>query len=185
MIIVSACLLGENCKYSGGNNKSENVIKYLEDKEYILVCPEQLGGLSTPRNPSEIITYGNKDGNDVLSGCTKVLSNKGIDVTSNFIKGLLIVNKYIIMPEQSPIKMYPLISPLLNLNITNNRIAPVIIQKTKSSMQVMKSDVLKLLRAILKTSNIKPIIIPVIVNIKRLYIWLYILCAIISVPTLI
>ena len=87
MIIVSACLLGENCKYSGGNNKSENVIKYLEDKEYILVCPEQLGGLSTPRNPSEIITYGNKDGNDVLSGCTKVLSNKGIDVTKNFIKG--------------------------------------------------------------------------------------------------
>ena len=86
MIIVSACLLGENCKYSG-NNKSENVIKYLEDKEYILVCPEQLGGLSTPRNPSEIITYGNKDGNDVLSGCTKVLSNKGIDVTKNFIQG--------------------------------------------------------------------------------------------------
>ena len=39
MIIVSACLLCENCKYSGGNNKSENVIKYLEDKEYILVCP--------------------------------------------------------------------------------------------------------------------------------------------------
>ena len=87
MIIVSACLLGENCKYSGGNNKSENVIKYLEDKEYILVCPEQLGGLSTPRNPSEIITYGNKDGNDVLSGCTKVLSNNGIDVTKNFIQG--------------------------------------------------------------------------------------------------
>ena len=87
MIIVSACLLGENCKYSGGNNKSENVIKYLEDKEYILVCPEQLGGLSTPRNPSEIITYGNKDGNEVLSGCTKVLSNKGIDVTKNFIQG--------------------------------------------------------------------------------------------------
>ena len=87
MIIVSACLLGENCKYSGGNNKTENVIKYLEDKEYILVCPEQLGGLSTPRNPSEIITYGNKDGNDVLSGCTKVLSNKGIDVTKNFIQG--------------------------------------------------------------------------------------------------
>ena len=80
MIIVSACLLGENCKYSGGNNKSENVIKYLEDKEYILVCP-------TPRNPTEIITYGNKDGNDVLSGCTKVLSNKGIDVTKNFIQG--------------------------------------------------------------------------------------------------
>ena len=87
MIIVSACLLGENCKYSGGNNKSENVIKYLENKEYILVCPEQLGGLSTPRDPSEIITTGKKDGHDVLDGSVKVLSNKGIDVTSNFIKG--------------------------------------------------------------------------------------------------
>lgn len=87
MIIVSACLLGKNCKYSGGNNKSENVINYLKDKEYISVCPEQLGKLSTPRDPSEIITEGNKDGNDVLNGCTKVISNKGVDVTSNFING--------------------------------------------------------------------------------------------------
>lgn len=87
MIIVSACLLGENCKYSGGNNKSKNVINYLKDKQYISVCPEQLGKLSTPRDPSEIITNENKDGNDVLNGCTKVLSNKGIDVTKNFIKG--------------------------------------------------------------------------------------------------
>lgn len=87
MIIVSACLLGENCKYSGGNNKAENVIKYLEGKEYILVCPEQLGKLSTPRDPSEIITEGNKDGNDVLDKNIKVLSNKGVDVTDNFIKG--------------------------------------------------------------------------------------------------
>lgn len=87
MIIVSACLLGENCKYSGGNNKSEKVLEYLKDKEYIAVCPEQLGGLTTPRDPSEIETYGNKDGKDVLNGETKVVSNKGIDVTSNFIKG--------------------------------------------------------------------------------------------------
>lgn len=87
MIIVSACLLGENCKYSGGNNKAENVIKYLEGKEYILVCPEQLGKLSTPRDPSEIITEGNKDVNDVLDKNIKVLSNKGVDVTANFIKG--------------------------------------------------------------------------------------------------
>ena len=87
MIIVSACLLGKNCKYSGGNNKSENVINYLKNKEYISVCPEQLGKLSTPRDPSEIITEGSKDGNDVLNGCTKVVSNKGIDVTKNFTKG--------------------------------------------------------------------------------------------------
>ena len=87
MIVVSACLLGENCKYSGGNNKSEKVLKYLEGKEYVVVCPEQLGGLTTPRDPSEITTDGDKDGKDVLEGKAKVVSNKGVDVTSNFIKG--------------------------------------------------------------------------------------------------
>ena len=87
MIVVSACLLGENCKYSGGNNKSEKVLKYLEGKEYIVVCPEQLGGLTTPRDPSEITTDGQKDGKDVLEGKAKVVSNKGVDVTDNFIKG--------------------------------------------------------------------------------------------------
>ena len=88
MIVVSACLLGENCKYSGGNNKSEKVKKFLEGKEYIAVCPEQLGGLSTPRDPSEIIVGENMlDGHNVLDKKTKVLSNKGVDVTENFIKG--------------------------------------------------------------------------------------------------
>lgn len=87
MIIVSACLLGENCKYSGGNNKSQNVINFLRDKQYIAVCPEQLGGLLTPRDPSEILTYKTKDGNDVLKGQTEVISNKGMNVTENFVKG--------------------------------------------------------------------------------------------------
>ena len=54
MILVSACLLGENCKYSGGNNRSEAVLRYLEGKEYIPFCPELEGGLSVPRPPCEI-----------------------------------------------------------------------------------------------------------------------------------
>ena len=53
-ILVSACLLGENCKYNGKNNYSERVAKYLEGHEVIPVCPEVLGGLPTPRDPSEI-----------------------------------------------------------------------------------------------------------------------------------
>ena len=53
-IMVSACLTGENCKYSGGNNLNEKVMKLLEGNEVIPVCPEQLGGLPTPRVPSEI-----------------------------------------------------------------------------------------------------------------------------------
>ena len=54
-IMVSACLLGENCKYSGGNNKDERVLSFLEGHEVIPVCPEVMGGLPTPRPPAEIV----------------------------------------------------------------------------------------------------------------------------------
>ena len=54
-IMVSACLLGENCKYNGGNNLSEKVMKRIEGHEVIPVCPEVMGGLPTPRIPSEIV----------------------------------------------------------------------------------------------------------------------------------
>ena len=54
-IAVSVCLLGENCKYNGGNNFSEKVAKYVEGHEVIPVCPEVLGGLPTPRTPAEIV----------------------------------------------------------------------------------------------------------------------------------
>ena len=54
-IAVSACLLGENCKYSGGNNKNEAVLKFVEGKEVIPVCPEVAGGLPIPRVPVELV----------------------------------------------------------------------------------------------------------------------------------
>ncbi len=54
-IMVSACLLGENCKYNGENNFSENMRKFIEGHEVIPVCPEVMGGLPTPRVPSEIV----------------------------------------------------------------------------------------------------------------------------------
>ena len=54
-VIVSACLLGENCKYNGGNNYSEKVARYLADKEVIAVCPEVMGGLPVPRPRVELI----------------------------------------------------------------------------------------------------------------------------------
>ena len=52
--MVSACLAGENCKYNGGNNRNEKVLRLMADNEAITVCPEELGGLPTPRVPSEI-----------------------------------------------------------------------------------------------------------------------------------
>ena len=53
-IMVSACLAGENCKYNGGNNRNEKVLQLMSEHEVITVCPEQMGGLPTPRVPSEV-----------------------------------------------------------------------------------------------------------------------------------
>ena len=54
-IMVSACLLGQNCKYNGGNNYSEKVAEYIKGYEVIPVCPEVAGGLPTSRIPCEIV----------------------------------------------------------------------------------------------------------------------------------
>lgn len=83
-MIVSACLVGVDCKYSGGNNYNDKVKEFLKDKQYIIICPEQLGGLTTPRKPSEIDKIGGKE---VLKGKSKVINCDNEDVTENFIKG--------------------------------------------------------------------------------------------------
>lgn len=78
-ILVSACLLGENCKYSGGNNRSEDVLSFVRGHEVIAVCPEVLGGLSVPRPSAEIVdgVVMNKNGESVdaqfRSGVEKAL----------------------------------------------------------------------------------------------------------------
>ncbi len=54
-LIVSACLLGQKCKYNGGDNYSERVAAFIKDHEVIPVCPEVEGGLSVPRTPCEIV----------------------------------------------------------------------------------------------------------------------------------
>jgi uncharacterized protein YbbK (DUF523 family) len=85
MIIVSACLCGINCKYDGGNNLDERVLKLLKEGKAIPVCPEQLGGQETPRAPHEIV---NGDGSDVLADKARILGPEGDDdVTSEFLKG--------------------------------------------------------------------------------------------------
>ena len=66
-IAVSACLLGRNCKYNGGNNYDQTVIDFLEGKEIVEVCPETAAGLGIPRTPIEIVNGEVKDrkGNSV------------------------------------------------------------------------------------------------------------------------
>lgn len=53
-IAVSACLLGHNCKYNGGNNRSQKVLHFIEGHEVIPICPEVAGGLPIPRIPVEL-----------------------------------------------------------------------------------------------------------------------------------
>jgi len=74
MIIISACLIGDNCKYNAGNNWHEVAEKLNNLGLVIPVCPEQLGGLPTPRYPAEII-----DG--------KIISQVGVDVTKEYKLG--------------------------------------------------------------------------------------------------
>ncbi|MBR3153232.1 MAG: DUF523 domain-containing protein [Clostridia bacterium] len=78
MILVSGCLVGLNCKYSGGNNFNQEIFNLVKEGKAIPVCPEQLGGLATPRNTAEI---------KVINGERRVITNKGEDVTEQFERG--------------------------------------------------------------------------------------------------
>ena len=82
-IAVSACLLGENCKYNGGNNFSQKVIEFVKGHEVVPVCPEVLGGLPVPRESAEIV-----DGN--------VIQKNGNSVDAEFRKGAQIALKKIL-----------------------------------------------------------------------------------------
>ena len=62
-VAVSACLLGRNCKYNGGNNYNQKTIDFLKDKEVVEVCPETAAGLGIPRIPIEIVKGEVKDRN--------------------------------------------------------------------------------------------------------------------------
>ena len=84
MILVSACLVGINCRYDGSNTINDTIIKEIKDEGFIPVCPEQLGGLSTPRPPASIQ---NGSGFDVIGYISKVIDMNGRDVTREFLKG--------------------------------------------------------------------------------------------------
>ncbi|MHC9540287.1 MAG: DUF523 domain-containing protein [Vulcanimicrobiota bacterium] len=83
-ILVSACLAGMNCRYDGGNNLSDSIRKLVLDGKAVPACPEQLGGLPTPRIPAEIV---GGDGRALLQGNSRVLNKLGDDVSDQFIRG--------------------------------------------------------------------------------------------------
>lgn len=99
MIFVSACLVGINCKYSGGNNFNQKIFDLVKKGEASPICPEQLGGLETPRNPVEL---------KFIDGKRYAIDNEGKNVTENFERGAtevlklaksLNINKAILQPR--------------------------------------------------------------------------------------
>lgn len=78
MILVSACLVGINSKYNGGNNYNELIYELVRSGKAIPMCAEQLGGLTTPRLPAEI---------KYINGKRFVINKDGVDVTKEYEKG--------------------------------------------------------------------------------------------------
>jgi len=83
MIMVSACLMGKNCKYHGGSNRDEKLIGLLADREVTAICPEELAGLPAPRQPAEIRI----GGSNAAAETWQVVSRTGEDLSSAFLKG--------------------------------------------------------------------------------------------------
>lgn len=73
-ILISACLIGLNCKYNGGNNENNKLVELMKEKDLIPICPEQLGGLKTPRTNAE-------------RKQAKVITKEGVDVTKEYQRG--------------------------------------------------------------------------------------------------
>lgn len=89
IVLVSACILGVNCKYNGKNNKNITAINFLKDKKVISICPEVLAGMKIPRSCAEIVNgrVVDENGNDVSSEYDKAvqialskIQNENIDL---------------------------------------------------------------------------------------------------------
>jgi len=97
LYIISKCLLGYNCKYNGGNNKNEKILEFCKNRDFIEVCPEEAGGLKSPRPPAEIVNglVIDKTGKDLTHaftiGAEKSLKNV-IDKKDNIEGAILKAN---------------------------------------------------------------------------------------------
>ncbi|MCK4545982.1 MAG: DUF523 domain-containing protein [Candidatus Eisenbacteria sp.] len=84
MILVSACLAGMACRYDGAADPDEDILKLVREGRAVPICPEQAGGLPTPRTPAEIVGGA---GEDVLDGNARVVDEEGRDRTTEFLRG--------------------------------------------------------------------------------------------------
>ena len=90
-ILVSACLMGMRTRYDGGGRPDPGLLERLSCEWVVPVCPEQLGGLPTPRTAQDIFRADDPEapagGGDVLDGAARVLNREGKDVTGAFLRG--------------------------------------------------------------------------------------------------
>lgn len=86
MLGISSCLAGIACRYDGNHNEIKQIKDYLADHEAVLICPEVLGEMSTPRTPAEIV---GGDGFDVWQEEARVIDKNGQDVTESFKQGAI------------------------------------------------------------------------------------------------
>lgn len=106
-VLVSACLLGIPCRYNSRSKPHKEIFEYLDIITPVPICPEQLGGLPTPR-PSSYFVGG--DGTDVMDGKAVLINREGIDVTNHFMHGaenvcnlaMLLNIEWAILKEKSP-----------------------------------------------------------------------------------
>lgn len=82
--LVSACMAGTACRYDGRAKTYGPIAEAVDAGEAVPVCPEMLGGLSSPRRPAEIV---GGDGDDVLDGSARVVDDEGRDVTDAVLAG--------------------------------------------------------------------------------------------------
>lgn len=84
-VLVSACLLGKECTYRGDSNRDEVLRERLEREglQVVPFCPEEAGGLATPRPPADLIGTAE----EVLDGKARVVTHGGVDVTEEFVRG--------------------------------------------------------------------------------------------------
>jgi len=95
MIAISSCLLGKKCRFDGKDSLNQELVQWLADEgleagvDFFDLCPEVLGGLSTPRIPCEIVDANGSPatGADVLAGTAYIISRDGKDRSSQFIAG--------------------------------------------------------------------------------------------------
>ncbi|MFH2122867.1 MAG: DUF523 domain-containing protein [Pseudomonadota bacterium] len=84
LYLVSACLVGLCSRYDGQTRPNKACLQHVQNGIWIPFCPEQMGGLPTPRTAADLI---GGDGYEVLSGKARVITRDGIDVSPQFIKG--------------------------------------------------------------------------------------------------